>query len=91
MSFCTPKMSSVTEALRRALHQRYIAIYLWCFTKKMILKAFKIRKSAQVSRNGYTPKSLPVMVFYTKKSGRPAGRAGRAGRGKTRKNRQKHQ
>ena len=40
MSFCTLKLSSVTEALRRALHQRYITIYLRCFTKKNSFKSF---------------------------------------------------
>ena len=86
MSFCTPKMSSVTEALRRALHQRYITIYLRCFTKKTTLKAFKIRKSPQVSRNGYTPKSRSAIPFYNKKK-RPAGLPGRADRaGRSRKN-----
>jgi len=39
------------------------------YKKKKILKAFKIRKSPQVSQNVNTPKSLPALVFYTKKQG----------------------
>ena len=66
------------RALRKRYAERYISVTspstLGVLQKKVLLKAFKIRKSPQVSRNGYTPKSLPVMVFYAKKSGR-AGRS----------------
>ena len=34
MSFWTPKISSDTEALRRALQHRYIIFYVRCSTKK---------------------------------------------------------
>ena len=63
------------RALRKRYAERYISVTspstLGVLQKKVLLKAFKIRKSPQVSRNVNTPKSLPVIVFYTKKSGRP--------------------
>ena len=66
------------RALRKRYAERYISVTspytLGVLQKKVLLKAFKIRKSPQVSRNGYTPKSLPALVFYAKKSGR-AGRS----------------
>ena len=61
------------RALRKRYAERYISFTspytLGVLQKKVLLKAFKIRKSPQVSRNINTHKSLPAMVFDAKKSG----------------------
>ena len=66
-----PRTTGVPVAQRYA--ERYIGVTLsflhGVLQKKVLLKAFKIRKSPQVSRNVNTPKSLPAMVFDAKKSG----------------------